>query len=187
MPFINADYDEVKQFFSTNEVDNPTIDDENNNVDDDSVSTVDLDDEPKIPVHLRGIWSLKSLNNMSIMMSFNNAEFDEKNRRLLVKLYEPGNWLFREENFLNKHIMKLVKYTYQFDFDEEYKNAEININLGSLPIRFPKSISHWTLHFEDGKAIRKTSIFGSEHEYESTKIENAEDMNGIDVESFFYC
>ena len=144
----------------------------------------------QIPEHLSGIWELSTLKNMSILTSFNNAEFDKTNRRIIVKLYEPGNWLFGEENLANNFFIKLFKYSYQFDFDEYYEHATIKIKLGRLPIHISDSISKWTVDFDkkEGKMIRKTTFFKNVHTYEATRITDEDELAKIhNCTSFFYC
>lgn len=165
MPYIDTTFKDVENFFTPKD----------NNVND-------------LPENIRGIWSLSEVGNMSILMSFNNADFDPDKRRLVIKLYEPGNWLFRDKNCTNETLMKLFKYSYQFDFNEAYDRAEININLGSVPVRFPQSVSHWTVDLVDDKMIRSTKIFGSDHKYEAARVTNDEELSTIhDSEKFFYC
>ena len=132
----------------------------------------------EIPEHLKGVWSLENIKNMSILMTLENGVFEEDKRRITVKLYEKGNWLFREENFFTKFLCKCLKYSYQFDFNEDYTFADIYIKLGKLPLYFRKSIMDWSVEFRRGKMVRYSSIFGNAHLYESTKFSD------LDVDKF---
>lgn len=143
----------------------------------------------ELPENLKGIWSLDKIGNESAMMSFHNAEHDKKNRRLIVRLYEPGNWLFNTDSFKVKYLNKWVKYSYQFDFNEDYTHAVINVRLGNIPIRLDKLGMLWTIDFNDEKAIRTTTIFGNTHKYESTRIKSDTNIvsNWPNLKNFFYC
>jgi hypothetical protein len=161
MPSIIASYKDVTEYFTKNS---------NND----------------IPESLEGIWNLSALNNMSILMSFNNAEFNENKRQLIVKLYKTGNWLFKQENLFTNWLCKTLKYSYQFDFNEDYTQAVININLGKVKIRLPKSIMYWTMELSDGKMIRTTKIFNSNHHYDAIKLSNPADMYSLRTYDYFY-
>ena len=63
-----------------------------------------------------------------MLMTLENGDFNQKKRRITVKLYEKGNWLFNEETFIVKYLNKLLKYSYQFDFNEDYTHADISLN-----------------------------------------------------------
>lgn len=144
----------------------------------------------KIPDHLKGIWELSDLKNMSILMSFDNAIFNKEKRRITVKLYEPGNWLFGEENLANRFFLKFFKYSYQFDFNETYEHATIKIKLGIIPIHVPKYVSKWTVEFDklNNKMIRRTTFFGNEHLYKASKITSDKELSEIhNFDYFFYC
>ena len=146
MPFIKTTYDNIMNFFKSSATSNVS----------------------RLPDHLHGVWSLDKIGNMSIFMSLENAQISDK--RIIVKLYKSGNWLFKEENIFTKYIFKLIKYSYQFDFNDDYTYADIYIKLGSIPFYFPKSIMDWSLTVENDKMIRKTKIFGKEHTYETERV-----------------
>ena len=142
-----------------------------------------------IPEHLQGIWSLENVKNMSMFMSFNNAEHNEKKRRMIVRLYEKGNWLFNEKNVANTYFNKWFKYSYQFDFNEDYTYADIHVRLGSLPLYFPKSVFDWSVKMEGDKMVRKTKMFGSTHNYEAFKLEGEEyidELNEKGIHDLYY-
>jgi hypothetical protein len=164
MPSIPATYDAVMNFFKS-------------------------DKSEELPEHLRGVWTLEQIENQSILMSFNNAEFDKEKRRLTVNLYEKGTWLYKEDHYFTKWFGKLIQYAYQFDFDEEYRHAEITMKLGKLPLIFHKSVMDWTLDFVDGKMIRTTKVFGSPHTYEAFKVTHADDIEKklADYDDFYFC
>ena len=166
MPFVPAVYESVMEFF--------------NNQKESKVSD-------SVPEQLRGVWSLDNIGGMSIMMSFNNTEINTETRVATVRLYEKGHWLFRENNFFVKHLCKFLQYTYEFHFNEDYTHADIYLNLGTWKIRLPKRLMDWTLEFKDGKAIRVTKMFGTEHTYESERIESVEDLNKLALQNFYYC
>ena len=161
MPSIDATYEDVKRYFKKNTL-------------------------TKIPESLNGIWNLSSLGNMSILMTFENADFDEDKRQLTVKLYEKGNWLYKEENLFTSWLSKTVKYAYQFNFNEDYTKAEININLGKCKCRIPSSMMHWTMEMKDGEMIRTTKIFSTIHEYKATKLAVPTDMYDLRMYDNFY-
>lgn len=75
-----------------------------------------------------------------------------------MKLYEKCNWLFNNETFIVKYLNKLLKYSYQFDFNEDYTHADIYIKLGFLPLYFTKFLMDWTLRVtpDRNKMIRDT-------------------------------
>jgi hypothetical protein len=162
MPSITATYEDVKKYF----VKHTTTD---------------------IPEKLKGIWNLDKLGNMSILMSFENAEFDEDRRQMTVKLYEKGNWLFKEENLFTKWLCKALKYSYKFSFNEDYTHAEIDISLGNCKVKLPASMMHWTMDIIDGKMVRTTKIFNSVHHYEATRMEIPTDMYYLrKYDNFYY-
>lgn len=159
MPSINSDYNSVVHFFKPKK-------------------------DILIPDTISGIWSLEELNNMSILMSFNNSTFD--NHKVTIKLYQHGNWLFKKSNIFTSFLAKCIKYSYQFNFDSDYKHAQIYIKLGSLPLYLPKWLSNWTVDVKDDHIVRKTSILWCKHEYILTKITNNKDLQEMGKFSKFY-
>lgn len=170
MPFIQTTYDNIMNYFYGN-------DNEQTN------------DKPEIPYKLEGIWNLESIGNMSMLMTLNNGDFDLEKRRITVKLYKPGNWLFKEENFFTKFLCKFIKYSYQFDFNEDYSKADIYIKLGKVPIYLSKSIMDWQLRVKSDKMLRYTSIFGNAHFYESKRLDNDDlvKIKNNGYEKLYYC
>ena len=142
-----------------------------------------------IPNKLKGIWNLQTINNMSILMTLENGQYDSSKNRIIVKLYEPGNWLFKEENFFTKFFCKFIGYSYQFDFDSDYNKADIYIRLGCLPIYLSKCIMDWNLQVKDDRMLRYTSMFGNSHMYDSKRFKK-EDIylfNNMKYEKLHYC
>jgi hypothetical protein len=163
MPFIKTTYDNIINFFKS----------PSNKID-------------RLPDHLKGIWSLEKIGNMSIFMSLENAQISDK--RIIVKLYKKGNWLFKEENIFTKYIFKLIKYSYQFDFNDDYTYADIYIKLGSVPFYFPKSVMDWSLTVDGDKMIRKTKMFGKEHTYETERVSDdiVKKLNDGKINKLYY-
>ena len=141
-----------------------------------------------IPEHLKGVWSLEKIGNMSILMSLENAEkIGSSNKNYLVKLHEKGNWLFREENLYTKYIFNLIKYSYEFQFNKDYTFAQIYIRLGKIPLYFPKWLMNWTLEYKNNKMIRKTKILGFSEKYEATKLESDKELLNKGLDKLYYC
>ena len=159
MPYIESDYESVKDFF---------------------------DSSAAVPSSISGIWSLKDLNNMSILMSFNNATF--LNSTATIKLHKPGNWLFKKNNIFVSTISKFIKYSYQFNFDSDFKNANIYIKLGCIPLYFPKWLTNWTVKVdtENNRIIRETSFLWFKHTYFLTKVENEYDIFNLGLDKLYY-
>jgi len=142
-----------------------------------------------IPNKLKGIWNLQTINNMSILMTLENGLYYPDKHRIIVKLYEPGNWLFKEENFFTKFFCKFIGYSYQFDFDKDYNKADIHIKLGCLSIYLSKCIMDWTLTVKNDKMVRYTSMFGRAHLYESKKFikEDIYLLHDMKYDKLYYC
>ena len=140
--------------------------------------------DENVPDPIKGIWSLNELDNMSILMSFNNSMIN--GTTITNKLYQPGNWLFRESNFFTKYLSKIIKYSYQFNFNSTFTFAQIYIKLGCIPLYFPKWLTNWTVEVKSDKIIRKTSFLGWSHEYTLTKINNDNELKNIGKFNKFY-
>lgn len=159
MPSIDVNYESVVNFFKPK-----------NGID--------------VPDTVKGIWSLNELNNMSILMSFNNSTIN--NTIITNKLYQPRNWLFRESNFFTKYLSKCIKYSYQFNFNKEFTFAQIYIKLGCIPLYLPKWLSKWTVEVTKDKIIRKTSFLCWSYTYTLTRVNNENELRNIGKFDKFY-
>ena len=160
MPNITSTYQTIHDFFYRKE--------ENKNV-----------IKPTIPEQLHGIWSLKSLNEMGLLICLENGEWNQERKQITLPLFKQGTILFKEEHLFTQWMIKTFHAKFQFTFNEDYTRAGIKLKLGKLPLWVPKEIFNWELVCEpenDRMIVRKSKFFGKTESYISTKIQNEMDV-----------